>query len=117
MGFRCIYCGKDFGYKKNGLETHIQTVHDKEKLSLCPKGEDTVINLLNEAKARYGSNKTKTNGSKKKSVNLDDLENAVEDGRLEMWVNQNGYIVVENVRSGKTVEIFPTKNMDGEKDV
>lgn len=118
MGFRCMYCGKDFDKDEDAMDTHIITVHKDEGLNLMPKN-DGFLNTLHKIREEYGAlpPKKKTRGtSRKKSVDLMAFKEAVEDGRLEMWVNQNGEIVIENVRSGKTIEIFPTKNMDGEKD-
>lgn len=114
MGFRCMYCGKDFDKDKNAMDAHINTAHKNECLNLMPKN-DGFRNALHKIREEYGALPSKKK-TRKKSVNLTAFEEAVKDGRIELWVNQNGEIVVENVRSGKTIEIFPTKNMDGEKD-
>lgn len=120
MGFRCMYCGKDFDKNKDAMDVHINAVHKNEFLNLMPKN-DGFRNTLHKIREEYGALSLKKNtrppkkNTRKKSVDLMAFKEAVEDGRLEIWVNQNGEIVIENVRSGKTIEIFPTKNMDGEK--
>lgn len=121
MGFRCMYCGKDFDKNKDAMDMHINTVHKDEGLNLMPKN-DGFLNILHKIREEYGALPPKENArppkkkTRKKSVDLTAFEEAAKNGRLEIWVNQNGEIVIENVRSGKTIEIFPTKNMDGEKD-
>ena len=48
---------------------------------------------------------------RKRSPNLDDLKEAVEDGRIEIWVDGNGYIQIFNKRSKKWVEVDCTQDM------
>lgn len=64
---------------------------------------------------KMNKNRMRGNG-KKQSVNLRALQDAVEDGRIDIWVNQDGEIVVENKRTHNSITVLPTKNMWGESD-
>lgn len=49
---------------------------------------------------------------KKKSVDLNALLDAVEDGRIDIWVDSNGYIRLFNKRSKNMVLIDQTQQME-----
>ena len=53
---------------------------------------------------------------RKRSVDLIAIYEAVLDGRLDIWVDQNGLINVENRRSGRLIVVPTTKDMDGVED-
>ena len=114
MGFRCIHCGMDFDKNKNAMDAHINTVHKDECLNLMPK-DDSFRNALHKIREEYGALPSKKK-TRKKSVDLTAFKEAVEDGRLEIWMDGNGTINIENVHSGKSISVFPTKDMNGEKD-
>jgi len=93
MGFTCPECHKDFGNDKQAFTIHIQ-----------------------ECKSRIftGDDFFKTYSSKRKTrtPNLKTVQEAVEDGRLEAWVNSNGEICFYNHRSKRIYIVDCTQNMD-----
>lgn len=114
MGFRCIYCGTDFNNDKDAMTAHINTVHKNERLNIIPQN-DVFLNALYKVREEYGASPPKKK-TRKKSVDLMAFKEAVEDGRLEIWMDGNGTVNIENVHSGKSISVFPTKDMNGEKD-
>lgn len=51
------------------------------------------------------------------SVNLTALENAILDGRLDIWTDSNGYIHIYNKRSKRMIEVEATQEMEYDPEV
>ena len=49
---------------------------------------------------------------KKKYVNLNALSDAVEDGRIDIWTDSNGYICLFNKRTKNMIRIEQTQQME-----
>ncbi len=53
----------------------------------------------------------------KRSVDLTALGEAIEDGRIDVWTDSNGYIHIYNKRSKRMLEVEPTKEMEYDPDI
>lgn len=53
--------------------------------------------------------------SKKRSADIVAIKIAAENGRLEVYTNYDGNIVLKNKRSGNFVVITPTRGMDDDE--
>ena len=51
-----------------------------------------------------------------RTPSINAIRQAVEDGKLEAWVNWDGFIVIRNLHTNEQVEIECSRNYDGEKD-
>ena len=47
-----------------------------------------------------------------RSVDLTALEDAILDGRLDIWTDSNGYIHIYNKRSKRMIEVEATQEME-----
>ena len=105
MGFRCPECGKDFG-------TMAELDHHRENNRMCSclirsTGPDMVLEHIKKVREYFG-----IKPKRKRSVDLTAIEEAVKDGRLDIWVDGDGEIRIMNKRTGKTISVIPTRTMD-----
>ena len=105
MGFRCPECGEDFNYMEE-LDYHGE--HSRMCSYLIRStGPDMVLEHIKDMRKKLG-----IKPPKKRSVDLNAIEEAVKDGRLDIWVDGDGEIRIMNKRTGKTISIIPTRTMD-----
>ena len=92
--FVCPECGKDFGRDKIGFDEHYDS-HFTHDFTIKPY--HPLYEPLNKLQKLLGVDMK----NRKRTVSLNDLIDAVEDGRIRVRVGWNGEIIFKNVRSKK----------------